>query len=125
MLGDDVAEVLGVTHYEPTVCGNATGGQSESPPRIPTPTYDLFHEGQWLGHSAARLITPTVPWVPVIAGPIPFDFDRLCEFAEGQTTLPGADHVREGVVIVPEVERYDERIGRVKLKLVGAGYLQS
>jgi RNA ligase (TIGR02306 family) len=226
VLGDDVAEVLGVTHYEPPM-GNTTGGQTESPPPVPAPTYDLdtarryaecftpgepvyvtekihgtsaryvfhdgrmyagsrkewktpddsivywaalknhpeveefcrkypgtvvygeiygwvqelryghqpgcvsfatfdiFHEGQWMGHSAARSLGPELPWVPQIAGPIPFDFDRVCEFAEGQTTVPGADHVREGVVIVPESERYDERIGRVKLKLVGASYLES
>jgi RNA ligase (TIGR02306 family) len=32
-------------------------------------------------------------------------------------------HVREGIVIKPMVERFDRRVGRVFLKLVGQGYL--
>lgn len=48
---------------------------------------------------------------------------ELAALAEGDTTLPGAEHVREGIVIRPAVERWDDRIGRVQLKLHGEGYL--
>lgn len=34
-----------------------------------------------------------------------------------------ADHVREGMVVKPVHERFDDRIGRVVLKLHGEGYL--
>lgn len=44
--------------------------------------------------------------------------------AEGQTTVPGANHVREGVVIKPAAEIWNPRIGRVALKCVGNGYLE-
>ena len=35
----------------------------------------------------------------------------------------GADHVREGFVVKPTAECFDDRIGRVILKMVGEGYL--
>ena len=42
--------------------------------------------------------------------------------AEGATTL-GGEHVREGFVVRPVMERFDDRVGRVILKLHGEGYL--
>ncbi len=227
-LGDDVAEQLGVTHYEPAMlCGNTTGGEAESPPALPAPSYDLdtlrrykdrfvpgepvyctekihgtssrfvfdgermfagsrkewktpdssnvywtvlkhtpaleafcranpgdvvygevygwvqelryghtsgrfsfaafdiFKDGQYLNHEEARALAPNIPWVPVVAGPIPFDFDALCEMSDGISLVPGANHIREGIVVSPKNERFDDHIGRVKLKLVGATYLSS
>lgn len=47
----------------------------------------------------------------------------LLSLAEGQSTIPGADHIREGIVIKPMKERFDETIRRVILKHVGEGYL--
>lgn len=55
---------------------------------------------------------------------IPFDFDTICTLAEGPSLVPGANHIREGVVVTPWNERYDEQIGRVKLKWVSAAYLE-
>lgn len=52
----------------------------------------------------------------------PLSFDQVNELSEGKSTL--ASHVREGCVIQPVVERNDIRLGRVKLKSVGAGYLE-
>lgn len=52
------------------------------------------------------------PWKP-----------ELRSLAEGQSTWPNAGCVREGIVIKPVKERFDERIGRVILKLHGEGYL--
>lgn len=44
--------------------------------------------------------------------------------AEGKTLIDGADHVREGVVIRPAHERFDDRLGgRVILKIHGEGFL--
>lgn len=42
--------------------------------------------------------------------------------AEGPSVL-GGGHVREGFVVRPTVERFDDRVGRVILKLHGEGYL--
>jgi RNA ligase (TIGR02306 family) len=43
--------------------------------------------------------------------------------AEGTSTLPGAAHTREGFVVKPLRERFDLRLGRVILKVVGEGYM--
>lgn len=59
----------------------------------------------------------------------PYNPEVVAQLAEGPTTMtwPGqtkaGDHTREGVVIQLEDERNDPDIGRVKLKLVGEGYL--
>lgn len=60
-------------------------------------------------------VVPTIyegPWSP-----------DLVSLAEGKSTVEGANHVREGIVVKPLVERFDARIGRVFLKLPGEGYL--
>jgi RNA ligase (TIGR02306 family) len=59
-------------------------------------------------------VVPTLfrgPWDP-----------SLISLAEGNTTMPGANHVREGIVIKPAIER-QAHMGRVFLKLAGEGYL--
>lgn len=58
--------------------------------------------------------------VPVLfRGPWQDDMRRL--YSEGKSTL--ADHIREGFVVRPVVERYDHRVGRTILKHVGEQYL--
>ena len=52
----------------------------------------------------------------------PFSVSLMLEYTNGQTTLE-ANHIREGIVIVPAQERRDFRIGRVCLKSVSADYL--
>jgi RNA ligase (TIGR02306 family) len=66
---------------------------------------------------AKKLDLPTVP--PLYRGPWRQD---LRSMAEGKTML-GADHVREGFVVRPVKERFDDRIQRVVLKYHGEGYL--
>lgn len=61
---------------------------------------------------------PTVP--ELYRGPWHPD---LIVMAEGNTTITGAHHVREGIVIKPLKERSDHHFGRVFLKLAGEGYL--
>lgn len=47
----------------------------------------------------------------------------LLELAEGKSVMPGAKHVREGIVVKPMIERRNNLIGRVILKLAGQQYL--
>jgi len=63
-----------------------------------------------------------IPHVPVIHEAVPFNFDEIVLMAEGKTLAPGANHIREGVVVHPIVERWDEKIGRVKLKVINPEY---
>jgi len=67
---------------------------------------------------ARKLDLPVVP--ELHRGPWGID---LLPLAEGESTIPNAKHVREGFVVKPVQERFDERIGRVILKVVGEGYL--
>lgn len=72
---------------------------------------------------AKKLELPTVPIL--YRGPWKDDLRAL---AEGKTMLKGPlnkeiDHVREGFVVRPVKERFDERIQRVALKYHGEGYL--
>jgi hypothetical protein len=66
---------------------------------------------------AKKLELPTVPLL--YRGPWR---QELRSLAEGKTML-GADHVREGFVVRPVKERFDERVQRVVLKYHGEGYL--
>lgn len=65
--------------------------------------------------------TMNIPFVPELyRGPWK---NELRSLAEGKTTMPGADHVREGFVVKPVTERIHPKLGRVILKLAGEGYL--
>jgi len=88
--------------------------------------FDMMANGQWLNALAfyTLCLSYAIQHVPVLAAGSPFDFDKICEMAEGKTTVAGADHVREGVVVRPSIERTNEKIGRVCLKWVGCSYLE-
>lgn len=72
-------------------------------------------------HSLAQHAVPVTPLV--FRGP--FDAEQIAALAEGDSRWPGSNHLAEGVVIVPEAERLDDRIGRVCLKMVSNRYLMS
>lgn len=52
----------------------------------------------------------------------PFSVTAMQEHTDGKTTM-GANHIREGIVMTPVIERHDPSIGRVSLKSVSADYL--
>lgn len=86
--------------------------------------FDVMRGGQWLDFDAAKEIAHGVPWVPLVYRGA-FDKDKILALAEGDSSVLGADHHREGVVIVPVKERINHKIGRVKLKIVGNRYLSN
>lgn len=87
--------------------------------------FDIMQpDGTWVNAVESRKMFENVPQVPLISDNFPFDFDVICSFAEGQSLMPDANHIREGCVVKPLIERWDDRIGRVCLKIVGAGYLE-
>jgi hypothetical protein len=88
--------------------------------------FDVLNlDGTFVDASETRLLLADnfVKQVPLV-GCVPFDFDTICALAEGPSLVPGADHIREGVVVKPMVERFHQAVGRVILKVVGAGYLE-
>lgn len=88
--------------------------------------FDLMLDGRYVDYDVFALACREfgVQTAPLIYRG-PFSLARIAEMAEGQSALPGADHIREGVVVRPAVERTDPRLGRVILKYVGNGYLFS
>ena len=77
---------------------------------------------KYLDHADARafLASVGIEAMPVLyEGPWSAD---LVSLAEGMSTLPGANCIREGFVVRPIVERY-AHMGRVVFKFVGEGYL--
>ncbi len=86
--------------------------------------FDIMHNGTWTDAHAARLAAPELPWVPTVVDSFAFDFDKLVALAEGPSLVTGANHIREGIVVCPLQERYDHKVGRVKLKIVSVAYLE-
>ena len=84
--------------------------------------FDILAGGNWLDHDDAQAMGDGLQWVPLLHRG-PFDEDAAKELAEGDSSIPGAGHLREGVVIKPVRERRCLEIGRVQLKLVSNRYL--
>jgi RNA ligase (TIGR02306 family) len=85
--------------------------------------FDIMQNGQWLSWKSSQQLAEDykLPWVPVVyRGPLT---DKICEYAEGKSLIPGAENIREGVVVKPITERRDDRGNRVQLKIVSNEYL--
>ncbi len=84
--------------------------------------FDIMHDKQYLDYDKAKEIGKNLFWCPELyRGEI--DENKFIELAEGNSSVPGADHLREGIVIKTIKEIYDEKIGRKILKLVSSKYL--
>lgn len=88
--------------------------------------FDILRGRNFLDYNEAMFFRDKyqLPWAPLVAGPVPFDFKTVCELAEGPSLVPGANHLREGVVVRPVEERVDARLGRAVLKWVSGAYLE-
>ena len=88
--------------------------------------FDLLVDGQYLDYDpfidlCAEFAVATAPLL--YAGP--YSREVLLECCKPKTTFEGADHIMEGVVVKPTVERFDHKIGRVALKYITDEYLFS
>lgn len=85
--------------------------------------FDLFdmEKGTWVDFEQAREIGKDLPWTPILAD-MPWDLERAKFLSEGPTVLGNAAHIREGIVISPEKERWHPKAGRVKFKLINPEY---
>lgn len=84
--------------------------------------FDILDNGKWLDFDEAHQVGAPLPWVPLVYRGA-FNKEKILEFAEGDSSWPGAQNYREGVVVKPIHERIDSHIGRVQLKIVGNRYL--
>jgi RNA ligase (TIGR02306 family) len=115
-----------------TVCGEVVpcakaGGVSftygKTPGQPELVLFDIHQNGEYLSHELARGISQNLQWVPCL-GMFPFSIEQIEELATGKTLMPGANHLREGVVITPVDERNHPTLGRIKLKLVSHKFLE-
>jgi RNA ligase (TIGR02306 family) len=113
------------------LCGEAIGNNGKMPygkakGNIRFLAFDIMYNGYWLNWQDFKAIIDkyNIPCVPIIDECYPFNMDNLKVLAEGPSLVPGADHIREGIVIHPPIERSHPSIGRVQLKLVSSTYLE-
>lgn len=79
--------------------------------------FDIYTENeQWL-------FPGVVGTVPVLYGG-PYNAEEIKKLVDGKTTVPGANHIREGVVVRPVPEQSVTGLGRLHLKLVSNAYLE-
>lgn len=85
--------------------------------------FDLMVDGRYVDYPTFwdTCIEYEVPIVPQLYEGR-FNFDVIRTLSKGPTTL-AADHLREGVVVKPFIERTDPKIGRVMLKYVSDDFL--
>jgi RNA ligase (TIGR02306 family) len=96
-----------------------------APGEVRFAAFAAIEQGDWVD-LADVFDDPIYPAAPVLYRG-PYDPALILPLAEQDSTVPGAPlgHMREGIVIVPEVERRDDAIGRVALKHISARYWES
>lgn len=94
------------------------------PGEVKLGVFDLLYKSEWINPLRALNLAPELPWVPLISKDYPFDLNAILELAEGNSLIPGSNHIREGIVVKPLIERTDPEVGRVCLKIVGSDYLE-
>jgi RNA ligase (TIGR02306 family) len=85
--------------------------------------FDILEGMEWMDAEKFITVLPETQRVPLL-GVMPFDFEKLQKLAEGPSLVPGAKHMREGIVIKPVKERKHYRLGRVMVKMVSNKYLE-
>lgn len=85
--------------------------------------FDINVDGRYLNRAElwSACVHLRLDMVPLLYSGA-FSREKLAAFTDGTATVGGA-HTREGVVVVPVIERRDDKLGRVILKSVSADYL--
>lgn len=98
-----------------------------SPSQVWFAGFDLLRNGVWVDFAESQeMIRPyNVPWVPILETSFPFDTEKLTAMADRKTAVKTAppNHIAEGIVVKPLIERYDYKYGRAQLKIVSPLYL--
>lgn len=86
--------------------------------------FDIKRDGRYMdpGEFADTCAEFGVQRCPVLYSG-PFDIASIRSASEGPSLIPGADNIREGIVVRPMRERTHPSVGRVILKYVSDAYL--
>lgn len=102
---------------------------------VPTQTLTYGYTKERPGFFAFDVLSPDGAWlrpqecgvaqvVPILVNPGPFSYSDLAALADGPSLVPGAKHLREGIVIRPVKEREVRNLGRLHLKIVSNCFLE-
>ena len=84
----------------------------------------LLPDGKWMPKRELGIALLENHRVPILyAGP--YDEAKIKALVEGPSTVPGAKHVREGIVISSSTERTVRGLGRAQLKLKSMKFLEA
>jgi tRNA-binding EMAP/Myf-like protein len=83
-------------------------------------------EGKWLDreHDEAGLLAQIMDHSVPILYQGPYNLEEIKKHVDGTSKVPGAKHIREGVVIKTQVEGHARGIGRKQMKIVSNAYLE-
>ena len=125
---EKLVEALGKYHRQVVLYGEILGSDVQSldygfEGHEGYRAFDIMVDGRYLDYDAFEAIcwhyqTPSVPALFVGS----YGFDMIRQFARGDTML-NAQHIREGVVVKPLIERHDPKVGRCIMKYVSDDYL--
>jgi RNA ligase (TIGR02306 family) len=125
---EDLLRTLGAEHRQVILFGEIFGSKVQSLNYGQTGAggfraFDLLVDGKYRDTAdfEATCAEFGVLMVPVLYRG-PYSLETVKTLSEGNTTL-GGDHIREGVVVKPAVERINPKVGRVCLKYIGDQYL--
>ena len=89
--------------------------------------FDIWHNEklEWVAWDDIQhnIDISDVVWVPILYEGA-YSKELILELVDGRSVISGAEHLREGIVIQPRIERISDEIGRVKLKAVSDKYLE-
>jgi RNA ligase (TIGR02306 family) len=86
--------------------------------------FDVFANGKFLDYDDTLGQVQSDFFVPLLYRG-PYSVEKVQELVSGISIIPGAEHIREGIVIKPVKERYSERLrDRLILKFVSIDYLE-
>ena len=84
--------------------------------------FDILRAGKF--HPYEALFNSTELQCAPSLGVHPFNLEKLKTMAEGNSLIEGANHIREGIVVRPIVDRFTYEIGRLQLKIISNAYLE-
>jgi len=86
--------------------------------------FDILYNKEYLNYDEPREIGKDLLWCPELyRGNI--NENEFYKLSNGDSSINGANHMREGIVIKTTKEKYNNRTGRTILKLVSSRYLSS
>jgi RNA ligase (TIGR02306 family) len=124
----EMIEALGKDHKQVIVYGETFGPvqflKYNSAGKLDFCVFDIMLDFEFVNYDRMMEFCNQygVKTVPLVAR-ISYSLEAVKGHSEGNTLINGANHMREGVVVRPIVERKDPKIGRVVLKYVSDSYL--